>query len=1586
MVQGNPAAKQAGNQFYATWYSRAFNGRKDSIRNLTQHFVDLGYNRTPHLSELVGVLVAGANHRILDGPQYDSLLYMIDQTATYYKGDVLLHVLKTARLYLERDMLFNTNFNRLRAYDGEVSFSFVPPPTIGYVDDYDYNEDSYEDDYYDEQDDTTDEENPWGSWEESEEESTEWSDDWDTWDTGSTTEEAVEEDQETFEDFSAYEEVALPKEGPIMHLENVNLVMGTRWDSVVIQNTTGDLLLTTDMWDGNGGRFDWSSTGLLGEQVYADFGIYNFDITRPEVSAENVTFMYDGYIKHPTKGIFDFQSRRHKTPSAARYPRFMAYDAQVEIIALGDPILTYEGGFGMQGPNVNSSSLNEGFSILTARDSTGALMFRAKAKRFVFEKDGYELTTPRATVSIYQGNDSIYHPMVKFRYTVPIRHLTLQSPDNDFKNHPYHASFYGMDFYTDVVYWDLNTDTVDITILNATNQVPAVFQSKDYFNESDFDYFGITYGFHPMLVYTSYARKVRSNTFYLEDLAKQTGLSLPRLVGAAKILHARGFVKYDSYTSEITLLDKTWHYVRAKFRKKDYDDMFIPSLSPNERNATINRETNELTIRGIPRFNISEELDTYIEPENESITLVGDRDFKFDGQLQVGNFQFIGEDFTFKYDAFLVELTKIDSIRFFIEVIDENGNVQRKLIDNQLVGVNSDSALAESNININVGATAGTIYINRPNNKSGAKDYSDYPVFDANQGAIVYFDDPSVLGGVYDQSLYYVIPPFKIDSLADSDPGAISFPGTFYSNGILPPIKENLVVTEDNILGFQHSVPEEGLPLYDGKGRVYNEVIMDRNGLQANGKIDYLSTSLESEQFTFYNDSVYTETGVSAVIKPGPLGTASFPDAQVFNYTMSWFPHQEEMRIQNNGNPIDFYNATATLDGLVKVKPDGAYGNGTLLTRGSETRSDSYSFTEQAFVGRNAYFEIKSDNERKPAVLGQDVRLDFQLDQNFAEISPEQEGVAAIGFPYAQYKTSIPSAIWSLDENTITMNKPDEVPIENSYFYSTRSNQDSLVFNATTAEYIIDSLKMRVGGIPYIVVADAFIIPDNNQVVIQQGAQIEKLKNAELFIDTLNEYHNLVEGNIDIVSRNKFFGDAYYRLVNSAADTFNIDLDRFQLVEDENARRGEKQFNTVSSGTVKEEDNVVISPGMIYRGRATMYANQPALELQGLIKLDFRTVPNYDEWIRYSSSAESQKVIFDFNTSVTEGGRQLEGGLHFDRRTGEVYHTFVTRKRNAGDPDFFLPSGNLYYDEDNYDFVIADPMKDTADAWSGRVFRFEETKQEIAFEGPITLMEDEPGANIVASAKGNYSIDSSLVKMNTFMTVDFDVPVLIQSMIAEDVLEVVEILGAMEASRDPVAMTYLLAEIVGEEDAMFFDEASLQEYTPVVEASRELRKTLVLSDVDMQWSSVNQSWFNTGSRIGLSNVQEVDVNAGLEGYMEIRRTQSGQELNLFMKAAPESWYYFQYSGNRVGIYTSNQEINDEINARSNALKAKPEDFVFYGSDIAETMAFINRFRQTYYGIMDMYQLDDPAIGLDMPVTADDFGTPGEPDDDDDDGF
>ena len=41
--------------------------------------------------------------------------------------------------------------------------------------------------------------------------------------------------------------------------------------------------------------------------------------------------------------------------------------------------------------------------------------------------------------------------------------------------------------------------------------------------------------------------------------------------------------------------------------------------------------------------------------------------------------------------------------------------------------------------------------------------------------------------------------------------------------------------------------------------------------------------------------------------------------------------------------------------------------------------------------------------------------------ENAAEINPDVEGSAALEFPYAQFKTSIPSAVWDLTNSKVIM-------------------------------------------------------------------------------------------------------------------------------------------------------------------------------------------------------------------------------------------------------------------------------------------------------------------------------------------------------------------------------------------------------------------------------------------------------------------------------------------------------------------------------------------------------------------------------------
>src|SRR5690606_15983930 len=136
---------------------------------------------------------------------------------------------------------------------------------------------------------------------------------------------------------------------------------------------------------------------------------------------------------------------------------------------------------------------------------------------------------------------------------------------------------------------------------------------------------------------------------------------------------------------------------------------------------------------------------------------------------------------------------------------------------------------------------------------------------------------------------------------------------------------------------------------------------------------------------------------------------------------------------------------------------------------------------------------------------------------------------------------------WDLTEQKITMRKNPDQPLEDSYFYTTRKDLDSLNFNAEEAVYDLKTQELKVSGIPYIIVADARITPENNEVLILENAKIGTLKNTTIVLDTLNAYHLLTEGVVDIISRKEFSGYATYQYVNFLKDTFAIKMTDFHL-------------------------------------------------------------------------------------------------------------------------------------------------------------------------------------------------------------------------------------------------------------------------------------------------------------------------------------------------------------------------------------------------------------------------------------------------------
>ncbi len=1549
------SAARIGNDFVALWPAHFSDSQQKSIINTALVMQQKGLSHIPFFRDYFGVITSAVNKAQLSGEKLNQMLDMFSQSLELQNPVIFQRELTGVLIFFEHGAFHYSRNNSLYAIGDQYDFDFVTPAVVEELP-FDLPEETIEE--------TPEEEDPWGDKED--EHADPWADTsddgWgtDPWDDTEDSEEETDNEDKapTLGEVLTFktEVEQPPDEGAVIRFQSLDLAIVTRYDSAFIKGTKGSFLPGKYMFIGEGGTFDWSLTGLEEKQIYAELNGYNFNVRRPGFKAEDVKLHYRSLLEKPAEGIFEYRSLKHKTPGDATYPRFISYENNNKISISGGANIVFKGGISLSAQRRTTSCLSKSKSELKVSDEKGR-KFWVEALKFDI---GDSLITARhAGITIYQSGDSITHPSVKFRYYLSNNEMVAVKELDGFKVRPFNSSYYQMSINADLIKWNLDADSINISIMNAKSMLPAFFKSTEYFDQREITELSGVYKFNPLMVVYHYGNKIKSREFYVDDLIKRLKLKEKPARAAMLQLYYLDFIDYDEASGRIYLKDKALHFVKSKNNKKDFDELLIPSLSPDKPNATLHFDNNELTVRGIEKFYISEMLDVYIYPVNNEISLLKNRDFKFDGQIFAGNFEFVGRDFTFRYDSFLVDLQNIDSIRFYID----QGDNQRERIDNKMVSRSEIGEQEGKDLSFVQEGTNGILYINRPDNKSGRRLFPQYPIFNAERGAIVNFSDQNTLGGAYDNTMYFEVPPFAIDSLSSSDPAAIGFEGTYVGGSILPAFKETLRIMPDNSLGFNHAVPEEGYNLYGGEAKIYNRLKLDKNGLVADGIIKHLSSTITSNAFTLYQDSVVAGyTGFELLA--GDHNSVSYPGIVADSASLKWKPFEDEMILKNDSIPFDLYEHTASLDGSINLTSKGVMGEGIMRTRGFESHSSEFAFKENELQARHAFFKLNSENEDKPLLTGDDIMLKFDFTKNIADLSPEIEGMAAIDFPYAQLKTSISNATWDLSEGKVYMVKPEDVPIESSYFYTTREDLDSLAFNAEAAVFDLETSEMKVSGIPHIVVADAYIIPENNEVMIFENATIGELHNTTVIIDTLNEYHLLVDGSIQIHSRTEFSGHATYQFVNARNDTFNIKFGQFELWKDPIDK--EAKYQTVSSGIVDE--GILISNGILYKGKMKMYARKKALELEGFIKLDFSSNPDYDIWVKYNSSDEEvQDVMFDFNTAITADGEKLEAGIFYESMSRDMYSVFAGNKKLVSDDALFRADGVLYYDMNRDMYMIEDTAKANGNKMQGKVFGYNDASGNIEFEGPLTIVSPDEQIKIQASGMGQGNIKTNEYTMDIMAKIDYEMDDHALVLMAADIFEVVETLNVAEAESDGDAFLYKVAEFIGDRAASEYDRRLLDNYIPIASFSSKLAGSLMFSKLDLTWSPERDAWYSTG-KLGLSNILKYDINGAVDGFMEIVKTEEkGDVVNIFIQVSSGCWYFFNYEENRLMLYSSNTEFNDQIVKKSNIAKAGFGEYVFTQGDQQDVLKFIDHFRLDYLGIKEPYELSSPIQNVETFV-------------------
>ncbi|GAA4001041.1 hypothetical protein GCM10022408_10270 [Hymenobacter fastidiosus] len=1349
--------------------------------------------------------------------------------------------------------------------------------------------------------------------------------------------------------YSAYDTyLAPPTRGPVLLLRDADLFMATAGDSIFVRKVNGAVVPGTSRFVGQGGQYVWAVKQNL---VTADFANFDFDFTKAEITAQPVTLTYPAVLEIPIQGAFAYKSLKKKPGAAdSGYPRFISLTNDARVKNIGDNI-RYYGGFSLAGARTLSASLDGSLSRIIV-EIDGKPKFRASSGAYVLGDS--LISTGRAAVTIFQDkSDSLTHPGVKLKFSKARQVLQLAREEGLYKTTPYADSYHQMEIQTEMLTWPLRTPNIQFSILTAKNQVTANFESKEFYTNTRYQQIKSINKLHPLQMVVGYSQNNGNvKTFTVQEVAAGLKLKDDNVRSAVAGLARDGYVKWNPLTEQITLLPKSQHYVNSSRGKKDYDHIAIKSLSPNGKNATLNLNTNDLLVRGVDRFNFSDDSVTvFVKPDSSIIRIQKNRGVLFNGTVVASAFVFKGKEFKFDYDGFYIDLVKIDSI--IVKGKGSKGSVMKARKE-------SDFTLTNKNRN-----SAGRLYINAPNNKSGRKKIGAFPSFDASTGAYVFFNKPEVLGGAYDTAVYFDIPPFRIDSLNNKNRSAVGFKGTFVSGGIMPSFQTKLVLQDDGSLGFVYDVPKDGFPVYGGKGRLFNKVSMSNRGIQGVGSIKYLTGDFLSDQFIFYRDSVVT-VGKTAAIGQGPLNGVDFAKVSLLpGYQMKWAVKQDSMYLSTakEAQAMKYYDGTYNFRGTTILTPGGLYGDGRMDGPQSFIRSRQFVFKPTSYSGKNSTLSIKSAEVNKPALTANEVSFEYNIKQGFADFSREEGRKASIDLPYTDYKTTLSGGKWDFKKKIVQMRVAAGADSSRSYFYSTKPEQKGLKFRASTGQYDLSRYRLVAGGVPYIAAADSWITPDSNKVYVLANAQMRTFQNADIVMDSLAKYHRLYKGEIKVLSRTAFSGNALHSYKNAAADSFAIKFSNF-AVDSATALGGKpgKGGKAVSKGILKKKDDgqpfapattavaaiqaadkFHLAPRIAYRGAVNLNSRKRGFTFDGQSRLEFSKSTISADWFAVQDSIDPKAVRIRLTEPKSSDGTLMLTGLFVADGSMKVYPLFVAPKPGITDMNLFQVDGTLSYDSKKGSYTIT--RNDLADPnlYEGSVLTLNDSTGAINLRGKINLINSNKDYTLTAAALGYAKPDSSLYTLDTFMTFDINMPEKAVEAMGTDLATNSK--GLPEALVGSQAQMYKMGEFIGSKAVQNYADRK-GGYVALQKVSTKFLHTLVLSQVNLKWSPKLNAWYSVG-KIGLVSVGKKDINALIDGYIEIKKEATGDLVEIYLEAEPQTWYHIRYSNNVLLAKAQHGAFDEIIGFKAKGDYNTATQYGFYLGDDQEKESFTRHFRKDF---------------------------------------
>lgn len=1268
-------------------------------------------------------------------------------------------------------------------------------------------------------------------------------------------------------------------------------------DGGTIHGTTGCYDYKELMWRGEGGRIDWSRTGLGAEACYAELARYKAETKFPKFTADSARLVHTHYFSEPVIGHLEESLSTPMEPSKYSYPRFRSYKRDFVIPNIM-PDIDYSGSFMMNGSKFITSSSKHPASLIFKRGNLRQLSVTAQKFTITPEK----IVSENAAVAFYVGDDdSIANTGILVRYNAADHKVSLiNDPKRNFYS-PYTDSYHEMDIYSDIITWKTDGTELEFSNLSDLTGGTATFESSNYYTyrkareiqgidevspvKRVYDYFG---GYN--------------YTFSAREFSTHIGLDMSQTMLMIHGLTKHGLVSYNEITGMVMVKEKLEDYMKALTREKgnDYDALSIESNAKNY-NARMNLESRLIEMRGVQQFVVSDSQHVVVYPRGGRITVGENRSIHFNGRIDVGRFIMFVSDCDFSYEQFSFEMPKVDSIFFYVP--EFNNPDTDHMVMTPLYGL------------------VGSLKIDMPDNHSGLKKNKEYPIFESRENSFVYYDKQEIRGGQYVKDrFYYTLHPFTINSLVDFVTDSLQFNGVLTSGGIFPDITYPLSVQRDYYLGFQVETPGAGYPAYGDKGTYRSRISLDHYGLQGNGSLDYLTSTTRSKEFLFLLDSAIASTDTFYVREE-----QGFPDIKGGRLNQRWFPYADSMAVATlaKGRPMKMYHGDASFRGRLDLMPKGTEAAGTATVKEGTLTSDRFQLLAMEMNAEVSDFTLHSVANNNIAFAAKHVQSHVDYDKRRAELKIAA-GPQRTELPLVQEEAYADLFAWQMDLKVLEiinstrstsegmdamdirmrLQKHDDLP--GVRFVSTDPKQKELSYNSLHSIYKYEQGELSSKGVYIIHVADAAIAPNGDSVHVSKGGKMQQLTGAQLLFNRENGYHFVTGADLMVKGSDNYTGKGFMDYRNDTDKKQRLFFDDISV---------DARGVTIARGEIKDEANFIISSAFGFAGKVRAEGDQQWLHFEGGVRLLQECIPQQQlGLLAYADYTDPEHVHVSVPEEPTDWkGKRITASILLDKNSLRPSAAFLTNEKVANN-ELIKAHGVLTYLGDRKQYMIGSEAKvSNPDGVVEPFLAMNTTDCSVEGEGLVDFALKRTQASFYGYGTASVSIGENTQEdhLTTVFGITFpiaqEVVNSLYNALKED-LRLQSTVGITNAEMRHAMMHHLGADKGGGAYALYSATGMMSEIPAA------MRSTMLFDNIRWQFSPSVGLYYD--GKVGLVAMDDKSVGLQVKLKAQICKQGNGQIMRFYVEAAKDHWYFFEYEvmQQQLTIYSSSGTWLDQIKA------------------------------------------------------------------------